>query len=60
MLDLLKEVLTKRRTTAIVAAVSLVALHEFAKIPVPKIVENKFTFRLGYVIRGLVRQMVCI
>lgn len=58
MLELLGEILTKRRSTAIVAAVSLVALHEFSKIPVPKVVQNKLAFRAKYCLASLVAKIV--
>lgn len=58
MLGFLKDAFNKRRSTAIVAAVSLVTIYEFSKIRVPRIIENKLAFRLGFFAKAIIRQLV--
>lgn len=58
MSSFLNEIFTKKKSIAVVAAVSLVAFYEFNKIRVPKIIKNKFSYRVEYLMQIAIKNAV--
>lgn len=59
-MDFLKKNVFKKKSVAVLTAVSLAAACEFSRIYVPDFVENKFAFRMTRVVGILIGKIVRI
>jgi hypothetical protein len=57
-MDFIKKSLFKKKSLAVLTAVSLAAACEFSRIHVPDFVENKFSYRMSRIVGILIAKIV--
>ena len=55
---MLKEFFEKRKTAALVGAISLVTAYEFSQIYVPEVVQDRLSYRIKTLIIRLIQKTV--
>jgi hypothetical protein len=58
-MDSLKQFFAKRKTTALLAAVSSVAVYEFTQIHVPDCITDRFAYRVKRLVELAIKNIVC-